>query len=57
MSGIHCYINGCIYNANRVCTKELVSIGLKTSSEFCCGERVRYPVCEDYKEVEMEEME
>lgn len=55
---IHCYINGCRYNADRTCTRHLISIGLKASSEFCCGDRVHYPVCEDYEEIErMEDME
>lgn len=52
MNSIYCYLNTCIHNRSHKCNKRNVSIGWKTSSEFCCGERVNYPVCEDYKELE-----
>lgn len=48
---IHCYNNACVNNRDRECTVANPSIGWKTSGEFCCGERVGYPVCEDYKEI------
>lgn len=49
-----CYINECVHNDCRRCKKDkkdLVSIGMKTSSEFECGERIRYPICEDFEGV------
>ena len=50
---IYCIIGNCIYNKNRRCQKDIISIGWKTSNELCCGEHVRYPICEDCKELEL----
>lgn len=48
-----CRAEFCAYNRNGVCGKEtLASIGYKSSGEFRNGERIVYPVCEDYQEVE-----
>lgn len=52
---IHCYLNTCVHNHDRSCKKGMVSIANRTSSEFCCGERVCYAVCEDYEELEKDE--
>lgn len=49
---IYCYLNTCVHNHDRSCEKKMVSIANRTSSEFCCGERVCYAVCEDYEELE-----
>lgn len=46
---IRCYNSNCRNNIERKCNKDLITVGWKTSGEFCCGERVGYPVCEDYK--------
>lgn len=52
---IYCYINTCVHNRDRRCSKNIISIAHKTSNEFCCGERVRHAVCEDYEELEKDE--
>ena len=49
---VSCYNDFCVHNHGRKCDVEALTIGWKTSSEFRCGERVGYPVCEDYEEMD-----
>jgi hypothetical protein len=35
-----------------MCGKEFISISWTTTNEFRRGERVSYPVCADYKEID-----
>ncbi len=50
MTHLECYIDGCIHNVNRECIKSTISIHWKGSNEFSCGERIYYPICENYEE-------
>lgn len=51
MEFVYCSCDECMYNRDRMCGKESISISWTTSNEFRCGERICYPVCADYKEV------
>jgi len=55
MINIYCYLNSCVHNRDRSCSKNTVSIVNKTSNEFYCGERVCYAACDDYEELEKNE--
>lgn len=50
MDYVYCNCDECAYNRDRTCGKESISISWTISGEFRCGERVSYPVCEDYQE-------
>lgn len=52
---VSCYINQCVHNQGKYCMKKTISIDWKGSSEFRCGERICYPVCEDFEEREGED--
>ena len=53
---ITCYITECIHNDNLNCTRPSgISIDWKDSRRYEAGERVCYPVCEDYEEREDDE--
>lgn len=51
---IYCNISECKYNYGKTCRKKTIYLGWKVSNEFNCGERMRFPVCEDFKETEEE---
>lgn len=51
MNFIRCECYDCTYNCNGECGKEVVTISYKDSNEFFHGQRITYPVCEDYKEI------
>lgn len=52
MNNVYCAIDECKYNCGRSCRRKLIYLNWKPSNEFQCGERVYYPVCEDFEEME-----
>ncbi len=52
MDFVYCSCDQCAYNRDRMCGKEFISISWTTTNEFRRGERVSYPVCADYKEID-----
>ena len=49
---IMCEVEDCVYRIDGSCSKDSISISVKTFSSFVGGEREWSPICEDYKEVD-----
>ncbi len=49
---IMCEVEDCVYRIDGSCSKDSISISVKTFSSFVGGEREWSPVCEDYKEAD-----
>lgn len=52
MDFVFCSCEECAYNRDGMCGKESISVSWTATSEFRRGERVSYPVCADYKEID-----
>lgn len=49
---VHCSIDECKYNFGKRCKRKTIYLGWKFSNELKCGERVCFPVCEDFEKME-----
>ncbi len=49
---IMCEVEDCAYRIDGSCSKDSISISVKTFSSFVGGEREWSPICEDYKEAD-----
>lgn len=47
-----CNIGTCVHNLYGTCGNDSISIEWKPTRDFQNGERVTYPVCADYNEVD-----
>lgn len=51
---INCEADSCIYCQDGTCERDVVSIKMKATGEFWRGQRITFPVCQDYEEMEDE---
>ena len=51
---IMCEVEDCAYRIDGSCSKNIISISVKTFSGFVSGQREWSPACEDYREIDNE---